>query len=120
MQAYDLYLNVWRTRAGETRDSVPILLAHRLRAKNDQVQAERLRSQLLYAKGPLVLAAIHREIGDEAFLTFLAAVQTTLGGQIGTTRRFEEVLEAVTQKDWTPFFDRYVRGMEIPEVPAAK
>ncbi len=120
MQGYDLYLNLWRTRAGETRDSVPILLAHRGRAKNDQIHAERLRSALLYAKGPLVLAAIHREIGDEAFLTFLATVQSTLGGQVGTTRRVEEVLEAVTRKDWTPFFDRYVRGTEIPEVPATK
>jgi len=115
-KAYDLYVTRWRTRAGETKGSVPILLAQRLRAKNDQIQAERLRTQLLYDKGPLVLAAIHREIGDEAFLTFLASVQATLGGQAGTTRRVEDVLEAVTRKDWTPFFDRYVRGVEIPEV----
>ena len=58
-EAYDLYLTLWRTRAGEARDSAPILHAHRLRAKNDQLQAERLRTDLLYGKGPLVLAAIH-------------------------------------------------------------
>jgi hypothetical protein len=120
IQAYNLYLNRWRTRAAETRGSVPILLAHRLRAKGDQIQAERLRTQLLYDKGPLVLAAIHAEIGDEAFLNFLATVQATLGGKLGTTQRVEEVLEAVTQRDWTPFFDRFVRGTDIPEVPPAK
>jgi aminopeptidase N len=118
--AYDLYLTRWRTRAGETKDSVPILLSHRLRAKNDQIQGERLRTRLLYDKGPLVLAAIHAEIGDEAFLTFLSSVQATLGGNVGTTQRVEEVLEAVTKKDWTRFFDRYVRGTDIPLVPAAK
>ena len=119
-QSYDLYLNLWRTRAKETKGSVPILLAHRLRARSDQLQAERLRSQLLYARGPLVLAAIHAEIGDEAFLTFLSNVQSTLGGGNGSTRQVEEVLEAVTEKDWTPFFDLYVRGEAIPEVPSAK
>ena len=119
-QAYNLYLNLWKTRAKESKDSVPILLAYRLRARNDQIQADRLRSQLLYARGPLVLASIHAEIGDEAFLNFLASVQATLGGQTGTTRQVEDILEAVTKKDWTPFFDRFVRGMVIPEVPAAK
>lgn len=119
-EAYDSFLRRWRRGAGETKGSVPILLAHRLHAKNDQIQAERLRTQLLYGKGPLVLAAIHREIGDEAFLTFLASVQAALGGQAATTRRVEEVLEAVTKRDWTPFFDRFVRGTEIPEVPSEK
>ena len=116
-EAYDLYLTRWRTRAAQAKETVPILLAHRLRAKNDQLQAGRLRSWLLYDKGPLVLAAIHREVGDEAFLTFLSSVQATLRGKNGTTKRVEEVLEAVTKKDWTPFFDRYVRGLEIPVVP---
>jgi len=116
-EAYDLYLTRWRSRAAQTKETVPLLLAHRLRAKNDQVQADSIRTWLLYDRGPLVLAAIHREIGDEAFLTFLSSVQSTLGGKLGTTKRVEEVLEAVTRKDWTPFFDRYVRGTEIPTVP---
>ncbi|HMM33181.1 MAG TPA: M1 family aminopeptidase [Thermoanaerobaculia bacterium] len=116
-EAYDLYLTRWRSRAAQTKETVPLLLAHRLRAKNDQVQADNLRTWLLYDRGPLVLAAIHREIGDEAFLTFLSSVQSTLGGRLGTTKRVEEVLEAVTRKDWTPFFDRFVRGTEIPTVP---
>ena len=116
-EAYDLYLTRWRSRAAQTKETVPLLLAHRLRAKNDQVQADKLRTWLLYDRGPLVLAAIHREIGDEAFLTFLSSVQSTLGGKVGTTKRVEEVLEAVTGKDWTPFFDRFIRGNEIPTVP---
>ncbi len=116
-EGYDLYLTRWRSRAAQTKETVPLLLAHRLRAKNDQVQADNLRTWLLYDRGPLVLAAIHREIGDEAFLTFLSSVQSTLGGRLGTTKRVEEVLEAVTRKDWTPFFDRFVRGSEIPTVP---
>ena len=115
--AYDLYLTRWRSRAAKTKETVPLLLTHRLRAKNDQVQADNIRTWLLYDRGPLVLAAIHREIGDEAFLTFLSSVQSTLGGRLGTTKRVEEVLEAVTRKDWTPFFDRFVRGTEIPTVP---
>jgi Aminopeptidase N len=116
-QAYDLYLTRWRSRAAQTKETVPLLLAHRLRAKNDQIQAGNLRTWMLYDRGPLVLAAIHREIGDEAFLTFLSSVQSTLGGKVGTTKRVEEVLEAVTRRDWTPFFDRFVRGTEIPTVP---
>ncbi|MBP7677846.1 MAG: hypothetical protein KBB14_16150 [Thermoanaerobaculia bacterium] len=116
-EAYDLYLTRWRSRAAQTKETVPLLLAHRLRAKNDQVQAGNLRTWMLYDRGPLVLAAIHREIGDEAFLTFLSSVQSTLGGKVGTTKRVEEVLEAVTRRDWTPFFDRFVRGTEIPTVP---
>ena len=116
-EAYDLYLTRWRSRAAQTKETVPLLLAHRLRAKNDQAQADNIRTWHLYDRGPLVLAAIHREIGDEAFLTFLSSVQSTLGGKVGTTKRVEEVLEAVTGKDWTHFFDRFVRGTEIPTVP---
>ena len=69
----------WKRRADFANDAGPIALANRI---YDPVTEEEIRSGLLYDKGPLLLAALHKEVGDEVFFTFLKSYQKILRVEI--------------------------------------
>ena len=66
-----------RTARTSPTTRAPIPLANRVYVANDAVRRGEIRRGLLYGKGPLLLAALHRELGDEAFLAFLRVVPGT-------------------------------------------
>ncbi len=76
-------------------------------------------TQLLYGKGPYVLHALRHEMGDEKFtklLFFLTKAAEEKQLKVST----EDVIQfasAIGGKDYRPFFDRYVYGTEVPEIP---
>jgi hypothetical protein len=105
----------WRQSAAYAADTAPIPMASRVFVKDDAVKRSEIRRGLLYGKGPLVLDALRRELGDEAFLEFLRAYQSAFAWKFGSTRSVAELLEARTKKDFMPFFDRYFWGMEMPK-----
>ena len=104
----------WRSRAKDATDTAPIPLANRIRNDGDPGVAGRDRTYLLYFKGPSILNAIRQEIGEQAFLTFLSSVQATFRWKFANTKNVETVVEAVTKKDWKPFFDAYYWGTAMP------
>jgi hypothetical protein len=105
----------WRRGASFAADTVPIPMASRVYVADDAVQRTEIRRGLLYARGPLVLDALRRELGDEAFLDFLRAYQEGFAWKFGSTKSVAGLLEARTKKDFMPFFERYFWGLEMPK-----
>ena len=107
-------LDGWRSRAKDATDTAPIPLANRIRNDSDPGAAGRDRTYLLYSKGPWILNAIRQEIGEQAFLKLLSSVQATFRWKFASTKNVETVVEAVTKKDWKPFFDANYWGTGMP------
>ena len=95
----------------DLNDAGPIALANRI---YDPVTEEEIRAGLLYDKGALLLAALHKEVGDEVFFTFLKSYQKSFAWKFGTTKHLAGLLQFLTKKDYTPFFEKYYWGTEMP------
>lgn len=74
-------------------------------------------TQLLYGKGPYVLDALRKDMGDAKFtklLYFLTKAASDKGLKVST----EDVIQfasAIGGKDYRPFFDSYVYGTDVPK-----
>ena len=107
--------NVWKSRAKDSTDVAPIPLANRIHYHSDPSIARNHRTHLLYSKGPWLLDAIRREIGDKSFLVFLNSTQETFKWKFGNTKTVQAILETMTKKDWKAFFDDYYWGTGMPK-----
>ena len=58
---------------------------------------------------------VHKEIGDDQFLTFLRTFQGRLAWRFATTQDMITVLKQVTNKDFTTFFEQNFWGTEMPK-----
>ncbi|HEY1252221.1 MAG TPA: M1 family aminopeptidase [Thermoanaerobaculia bacterium] len=101
----------WKRRADYANEFAPIPLANRVW---DPVTGFEIRTGLLYDKGPILLAALHKELGDETFLTFLKSYQKSFAWKFGTTKHVAGLLQYLTKKDYGPFFDKYFWGTAMP------
>jgi aminopeptidase N len=72
---------------------------------------------LTYNKGPWILHVMRQQMGDNAFFTILRSFIKSFSRQTATTQDFIGLANFVTKQDWQPFFDRYVYGTELPELP---
>jgi len=109
---YKAIVSEWRGLSSwADADEIPISLA------NDAAGLNRfdLRYGLLYNKGPALLYALHKELGDEAFFTFLKSYQKSFAWKFGTTKMVAGLLQYMTKKDYMPFFDKYYWGTEMPK-----
>jgi hypothetical protein len=104
----------WRARATFVTSEVTIPLANRGYA-SDATTRFFLRTGLLYDKGPAVLRALHKELGDETFFTFLKSCQKSFAWKFASTKKMAGLLQYMTKKDYMPFFDRYYWGIEMPK-----
>jgi Peptidase family M1 domain len=111
---YESVLRQWKTGARDAGDAAPIPLANRVVATGDPEASFRIRTGLLYCKGPLLLAALHKELGDQTFLTALKSYQKTFRWKFGSTKTFEGLLEWLTKKDYKDFFEKYYWGTAMP------
>lgn len=105
----------WRRGATFAADAAPISLANSVWISGDALRRSEIRAGLLYDKGPLLLAALHAEVGDEAFRAFLRSYQESFAWQFGSTRTLGERLQAMTGKDYAPFLEKYYWGTEMPK-----
>ena len=112
--SYDRVFSHWKTGASDAGTAAPIPLANRVSTPGDFETAFRIRVGLLYGKGPLLLAALHKEMGDQMFLTALKSYQKSLRWQFGSTKSFEALIEWLTKKDYKEFFDKYYWGTATP------
>ena len=94
-----------------------IPMANRLSSWNDPLGPALARFGLIYAKGAYLLAVLHRELGDQTFLTFLKSYQKSFRGGVGTTKDVIGLLEYITKKDYDPFFEEYFYGTAMPQMP---
>jgi hypothetical protein len=110
---YNRMVNTWRAQARQAAAIAPIPYANRI--GGDRYLAYVTRTQLLYNKGPVLLAAIHKQLGDQQFLTFMKSYTRSFQGKFGTTADVAGLLGFMTKKDWKPFFDQYFWGLAMPQ-----
>ena len=111
---YNALFNRWKKGARFATDAAPIPMANRVWISNDQATRSAIRIGLLYDKGPLLLAALQKEVGDETFLAFLKSCQTSFRWKFGTTRSAAGLLQTLSKKDYMPFFEKYYWGTAMP------
>jgi hypothetical protein len=107
-------INHWRAKARTAQDASPIPLANRVYLPQDPRTNFAIRTGLIYDKGAYLLATLHKELGDEAFLTFLKSYQKSFEWKFGTTKQVYGLLQAITKKDYQPFFAQYYWGTALP------
>lgn len=110
---FDKSVAEWKANAKEAAGKAPIPFANDLRLK-DGLEGFRTRTFLLYDKGPMILLALHQEMGDLAFMSFLKSLQANFRWRFLSTHLVADFLKFMTKKDWDPFFDKYYWGLEIP------
>jgi len=111
---YDQLVNRWRSRATFAREAAPIPLAGRVWVPEDPATRFAIRTGLIYDKGAYLLWALHQELGDETFLTFLKSYQRSFRFKFGTTKNVVGLLEFLTKKAYAPFFERNFWGTGMP------
>ncbi|PYQ48062.1 MAG: hypothetical protein DMF59_17120 [Acidobacteria bacterium] len=111
--SYKRLVSTWRGRARDGATVAPIPYANRIEGDPRMSRIE--RTSLLYDKGPLLLYALHKELGDTQFLTFLKSYTRSFNFKFGTTNDVAGLLQFMTKKDYRPFFEKYFWGTAIPE-----
>jgi aminopeptidase N len=106
----------WRVMGRRVKDRGSLFLANQL--AGDEARADRYA--LLYAKGPLVLHALRRELGDDKFFTLFKSFLTTFKMQHVETGEIVKMTEWLMQKDYSFWYERYLFGVEWPEVADRK
>ena len=115
---YDAMLGRWRGRASDATQAAPIPLANRV-YHPDPTTTFLTRTGLLYDKGAYLLAALHKELGDQTFLTFLKSFQKSFRWKFGSTRHVAGLLQFVAKKDFGPFFEANFWGTGMPPKSAS-
>lgn len=110
--AYKSLVGTWLGMANDTKDHATIPTANGILGERGFFD----RTNLLYGKGPYLLYALNQELGDNTFLTAMKTYQTNLAWRSGSTALFENLLEFLTKKSWSDFFDKYYWGTAIPKV----
>jgi hypothetical protein len=109
-------LREWRQQSGHVGDKASLYLANQLAGEESYGD----RYALLYAKGPLVLHALRQELGDQKFFTLFKSYLTNYSMQHIQTRDLIKMTSWVAGTDYAPWFDRYLFGVEWPEVDKRK
>ncbi len=112
---YNALVADWKSDAKEAHELSSIPLANRIMNPAERDWNFRRRNQLIYDKGAYLLTALHRELGDDMFFSFLRSAQGNFAWRLVNTRNLIALLEHMTKRDFDPFFDRYYWGMEMPE-----
>lgn len=107
----------YRTIVDDWRGAMKEADGHATLPTADRIEGERAfrdRTNLLYGRGPYLLYALHRKLGDETFFTFLKTYQRNLKWKAGSTALVEDLLHFLTKESYAGFFDRYFWGTEMP------
>ena len=110
---FDRDVSRWESDAVDSVNKAPIPLANDIMEK-DAMDRFYTRRNLLYAKGPVLLHAIHQDLGDQVFLTWLKSIQTNFRWKFVTTRQMFDLLGFITKKDYMPFYNEYYWGFALP------
>lgn len=107
---YDHMVGEWKDQAKRVRGWGSVLLFHHIEGPD----AYEDQSALLYAKGPLVLRALRRELGDDVFFTVFKSLLRSFPMKDVSTRDVVGLTNFITKKDYAPWFERYMLGSEWP------
>jgi hypothetical protein len=111
---YKAMENAWRANANDAKNESSIAMANRLSDPGNEFDAFIDRTHLIYDKGAYVLAMLNKEIGDGPFLTFFRNFQARYAWKYATTQDMIALLQQLTKKDFTPFFEQNFWGTGMP------
>jgi Peptidase family M1 domain len=114
--AYEKMLATWRANASDASEVSTIPLANRIRIASDPIAGFIQRTYLVYDKGAYLLAALHKQLGEDKFLTFMRSLQGIFAWQFLTTPDMARLLQRIDGKDYMPFFEQYYYGTEMPKM----
>jgi hypothetical protein len=106
----DRIIDEWKRRARRARGWGSVFLAPLLDGGDEWLD----ENALLYAKGPLVLHALRLELGDNRFFTVFKSLLRSFPMQDVGTRDVIGLTNHVTQRDYGPWFERYLLGTDWP------
>jgi hypothetical protein len=113
--AYEGMLNRWRNQASAYRDLGTIPFANRLRWIDDPRGAFLARISLLYEKGGLILASLHKEMGDKAFAVFMKSIIANFRWKAANTPAIEQLATMAGRRDFGPLFRDCYWGTQMPK-----
>ena len=114
-KTYDQLVRTWKSNAAGATEASPIPLANRIQVPGDPMIGFMKRTHLVYDKGAYLLAHLHKEVGDQQFLSFLKSYQKSFRFKFGTTEHVEGLLNAMTKKDYSEFFNANFWGTGMPK-----
>jgi aminopeptidase N len=114
---YESLVRHWQKNASDASKFSSIMTANRVRIHGDNMQQFMTRTGLIYDKGAYLLAALHKELGDQLFLSFLKSYQTNFRWKYGSSESVGAMLKFITKKDYTQFMDDYFYGNKMPQMP---
>jgi len=104
-------LQKWRARTKASDDKGSVYMGNYTVSMGETNH----RSNLLYGKGPLVLHGLRLEMhNDDLFFTVLKSYVSSFSMKPVWTKDFVGITNYITERDWTPWFDKYLFGTEIP------
>lgn len=98
----------WLEQQQLISEAPSVYLANRLAGE----KAGRERYGLLYARGPLVLHELREELGDQTFFTLMKSFLTNFRFRPVTTKDFLALTEFITKKDYRPWLEERIFGLE--------
>lgn len=110
---YDNLLATWSGRAKDHTLEATIPTLWRARDLDDY-NAAYTQWALLYGKAPLLLYHLHKEVGDQAFVTLMRSYLKSLHGRPGTTQDLINLLKIITKRDFSEFFEECLWGTGMP------
>ncbi len=117
---YQNMVKDWERGAREAGTAASIAGANRFRAATDRTLQGTVRTRLLYDKGAYFLYDLHQKLGDDAFYKFLVNIPANIQWRFLSTQNLLDLLKAITGKDHTDHFDRYLWGTGMPDGKPAR
>lgn len=111
-EEFDAAFRDWKRGAKAVEGKGSVYLANYISGE----EATDRRIALLYGKGPLMLHALRREVGDNTFFTILKSYLRSFHFRYATTKDFIGITQFITKQDHTAFFDLYLFGSKKIDV----
>jgi hypothetical protein len=106
-------LRQMRRWAIEQSDQGPVYLGYRL----GHIKGEgRVFRALVYNKGAMVLHMLRRVVGDDKFFEGLRQFYTTWKFRKAGTDDFRRIMEKISGKDLSEFFNGWIYGSAVPDI----
>lgn len=115
ISSYEGLLSGWRNHASAYADSGTIPFANRLNWVDNPRGAYLARTTLLYEKGALILATLHKEMGDQAFALFMKSIIANFRWRAASTPSIEQLATMAGHKDFSPLFRDCYWGIQMPK-----
>ncbi len=114
---YEIIVRDWEAHAKLATKAASIPTANFLHPgpRSDR-RAFSYRQSLVYSKGAFLLACLHKELGEQKFISFLRNYLRSFAWYPPSfTQDVADLLKAETGRDYQPWMDRYYYGTDMPE-----